>query len=154
MAVPFSWKIPPKANKEALGFSLELVVAIVELVKVAELARDEVVVEVVEEVVGVLVVVEVVEVDVDVGVVLVVVGVVLVDVGVGVGVEVGVGVGEGLADDVSFGLSLPEDPSRLKTTMLAEPPWGTVATQNAEPPAPFDLSLLVTPLPSTRQGKP
>lgn len=138
----------------------ELLVIAVELLAKVELVGEGV--EVVEDGVGVLEVVEVVEVvevEVDVGVVLVGVGFVLVELGVGVceGVEVGLGVdvGVGVADDVVFGLSsLPDDPSRLKTTMLAEPPWGTVATQNAEPPAPSALSLLVTPLPSTRQGNP
>lgn len=65
---------------------------------------------------------------------------------------VGVGVGVGDDEDDGGGAAaeelelepLAEEPSRLKTLIFATAPWGIVATQNAEPPAPSAASLLIT----------
>jgi hypothetical protein len=67
----------------------------------------------------------------------------------GVGVGVGVGVGDGVDDsDLDPELEEPDpvEPSVLNTTMLAEPPLGTVTTQKLAPPTPSAETGLVTPL--------
>lgn len=108
------------------------------VIVVEEAAVDEVEEEDVEVLVALLEVVDVVEVLVDV-----------VEVVVGAALEVVV-----WTDEVVVLSSESEEPSRLYTTMLACPPLGTVTTQKSEPPAPVAFRSLVTPLPSTAQGRP
>jgi hypothetical protein len=67
-----------------------------------------------------------------------------------------VGFGSG---DLDEGAGEPEEPSVLKTTMLAVPPLGTVTTQKAAPPTPeVATGLSSPPTPplegSMEQGRP
>lgn len=141
--VLFSWKIPAR-YAEALGvldwldddekLLVGIMLLLLLLLVVNELVEDTIVVD--ETDVEVLVD----ELDVVVGATELVVGVLDV---------VGAGVDE-LDEELEEldELADPSEPSRLKTTIFALPPFGTVTTQKSEPPAPVALLSLLTPDPS------